>query len=274
MLEVGGVHRARRPQHDRRLVLGCRRDRPQRVEQQRRVVVDGTHAMAGEQLGHQSRHRDPVLDHVRDPRRSADVVLEHAPAAVAVSHEVAAADVAVDAAGRADAVDRPRELLATDDQRPRHDPRLDDLVRVVDVVDERVQRPDPLRQAALDDRPLGAGQHPRHEVQRPGTVTTLAIGARHLERDPLLHEDRVAALAGGAERLRTEAIERGHQRPRVRQRPPTRVEQLVDAALRDRVSGGDRRHRLGFHLTHPTYLHRLRACVPRAPGQVPLGQVA
>ena len=58
VLEVGRVHRARRPQHDRRIALGGRRDRAQRVEQQRRVVLDGAHPVAGEQLRHQARHRD------------------------------------------------------------------------------------------------------------------------------------------------------------------------------------------------------------------------
>ena len=66
--------------------------------------------MAREQLRHQARHRDPVLEHVGDPRRRADVVLEHPPAPVAVADQITAGDVAVDAAGGADAVHRPREL--------------------------------------------------------------------------------------------------------------------------------------------------------------------
>jgi hypothetical protein len=80
VLEVGAVERARGPQHDGRIGVGGGRDRAQRVEQQRRVVVDRPHPVAGEQLGHQPRHRDAVLEHVGDPRGRADVVLEHAPA--------------------------------------------------------------------------------------------------------------------------------------------------------------------------------------------------
>ena len=140
------------------------------------------------------------------PGRRAHVVLEHAPASVAAAHEVAAGDVAVDAAGGADSVHGPREAGAADDQRPRHDPGADDLVGVIDVVDERVQRPDPLCEPALDRRPLGRGQHPRHQVQRPRPVAALAVGSGHLERDPLLHEDRVAPLPGGRERLRSQAL--------------------------------------------------------------------
>ena len=166
MLEVGAVQRPGGPQHDGRVALGDGRDRLQRLEQQRRIVVDRPHAVAGEQLGHEPRHRQPVLEHVGDPRRRAHVVLEHAPAAVAAAHEVAAAHVRVDAAGRADAVHRPREARPADDQRPRHDARAHDLARVVDVVDERVQRADPLRQAALDHGPLRGGQDARDQIER------------------------------------------------------------------------------------------------------------
>ena len=112
VLEVGRVQRARRPDDDRRLALGGGRDGAQRGEQQLRVVVDRPHAVLVEEAGQQARHRDAVLEHVGDPRRRADVVLEHLPRAVGVAHEVAAGDVAVDAAGRADAVRGAREVAA------------------------------------------------------------------------------------------------------------------------------------------------------------------
>ena len=154
VLEVGGVQRPGRPDDDGGLALGGGRDGAQRGEQELRVVVDRPHAVLVEEAGQQARHRDAVLQHVGDPRRRADVVLEHLPRAVRVAHEVAAGDVAVDAAGRADAVRGAGEVAAADDQPPRHDPRADDLARVVDVVDEAVQRADALREAALDVRPL------------------------------------------------------------------------------------------------------------------------
>ena len=72
---------------------------------------------------------------------------------------------------------------------------------VIDVVDERIERPDPLGQATLDRGPLGRGEHPRDEIERPGSVAALAVAGRHLERDALLHEDRVAAPARGVEPL-------------------------------------------------------------------------
>ena len=223
VLEVGGVERAGRPDDDRRLLLALGRgDLAQRVGQQRRVVVDGPHPVGVEQPRQQAQHRDAVLEHVGDAARGADVVLEHLPGAVGVAHEVAAGDVAVDAAGRADAVRLARERGPGDDQLPRHDAVVDDLAPVVDVVDEAVQRADALGQAALDLRPLGGRDHPRDEVQRERPVADRPVDVRPagVERDPLLHEDRVAAAAGVGQLLAAELGERAGQRLGVRARAP------------------------------------------------------
>ena len=230
MLEVGGVERARRPDDDRRLLLALGRgDLAQRVGQQRRVVVDGPHAVGVEQPRQQAQHRDAVLEHVGDAARGADVVLEHLPGAVGVAHEVAAGDVAVDAAGRPDPVRLARERGPRDDQLPRHDAVVDDLAPVVDVVDEAVQRADALGQAALDLRPLVGRDHPRDEVQRERPVADRPVHVRPagVERDPLLHEDRVAAAAGVGQLLAAELGERAGQRLGVRARGSGRGEDLV-----------------------------------------------
>ena len=154
VLEVRRVGRPGRPHDDRRLALRRRRHRAQRAQQQLRVVVDRAHAVGGEQLGHEPRHRRAVLEHVGDARGDAHVVLDHLPRAVAVAHEVAAGDVRVDAARRADAVNGAREVRAGGHQPPRHEALAHDLARVVDVVDEVVERADALREAALDVAPF------------------------------------------------------------------------------------------------------------------------
>jgi len=170
-----------------------------------------------------------VLEHVRDPARRADVVLEHLPAAVAVADEIAAGDVAVDAARRADAVRGAGEARAGDDQLPRDEPVVDDLAPVVDVVDERVERPDALGEAALDRRPLAGRDDPRHEVERERAVADRSVGVRAggIERDALLREDRVASAAGLRERLWPERLQRIDERPGVGARRPVRLEHLV-----------------------------------------------
>ena len=194
-------------------------------------MVDGAHAVLGEELGHQARHRHAVLEHVGDARRRADVVLEHPPRAVGVAHEVAAGDVRVDAARRADAVHDAGEVAARDDQAPRHDAGAHDLARVVDVVDERVERADALRQPALDRDPLVGRDDPRHEVQRERAVLG-AVLAGQLEGDALLHEDRVAPAAGGGQVLGPHVLKGGDELRGVRRRGAARSgEDLVEEAL-------------------------------------------
>ena len=66
-----------------------------------RVLVDRAHAVAVEERGEDALQRLAALEHVADARRGAQVVLQHEVAAVAVAHEVGAADMGVDvAAGR------------------------------------------------------------------------------------------------------------------------------------------------------------------------------
>ena len=162
------------------------------------------------------------------PARGADVVLEHLPRAVGVAHEVAARHVAVDAAGRPDPVRGAGELRPRDHERPRHDAVVDDLAPVVDVVDEAVERPDPLRQPALDRAPLVDRQDPRHEVERERAVDrAVAVGAADLERDPLAHEDRVAAAPRLDQAVVAERLERGRQRGSVSARRAAAFEHLV-----------------------------------------------
>jgi hypothetical protein len=230
VLEVGRVERAGRPDDDRRLLFALGRgDLAQRVGQQRRVVVDRPHAVGVEQPRQQAQHRDAVLEHVGDPARGAHVVLEHLPGAVGVAHQVAAGDVAVDAARRPDAVRLAREGGPRDDQLPRHDAVVDDLAPVVDVVDEAVERADPLGQSALDLGPLGGGDDARDEVERERAVAHRPVEVRTagVERDPLLHEDRVAAAAGVGELVAAELGQRAGQRLGVGAGAARRGEDLV-----------------------------------------------
>jgi hypothetical protein len=112
---------------------------------------------------------------------------------------------------------------------------MHDLAAVVDVIDEVVERADALRQPALDPRPLGGRDDARHEVERERAVAHRSIGVRSggVERDPLLHEDRVAPAAGRGERVRPELLEGVDERLRVRPGRPVRVQHLVVEALAD-----------------------------------------
>ena len=91
-------------------------------------------------------------------------------------------------------------------------PLAEDLLAVVDVLDEAVERAHALRQPALDDRPLVGRQDARHEVERERPVAAgAAVGPGGVEGDALLDEDGVAPLARGPEPLAAQAAEHGGQ---------------------------------------------------------------
>jgi hypothetical protein len=98
---------------------------------------------------------------------------------------------------------------------------------VVDVVDEVVQRADALRQAALDVAPFLTAEHARHQIQRERSFMGWPATAARLERDPLLHEDRVAPASGVHQALRTKSLELLDQRARRGARRAVELEQLV-----------------------------------------------
>ena len=104
------------------------------------------------------------------PLGHAQVVLEHVVAAAAVgvggAHDVDAGDVRVDAAGHLDALHLGAVLRVAEHLLGRDDARLQDLLAVVDVVEEAVQRRDPLAQPPLQLAPLVRRDDARDQVER------------------------------------------------------------------------------------------------------------
>ncbi len=129
-----------------------------------------------EHLGEHLLRDHAVLEHVRDARRHAQVVLEHVDRAVAIAHEIRAADVGPDAVRRLAADARRQKIRGRRDDVVGHDAVFDDAPVVVEIVDEVVQRLQPLDQAALDARPLRRLDRARDDVERPRAVDVLAFG--------------------------------------------------------------------------------------------------
>jgi hypothetical protein len=74
------------------------------------------------------------------------------------------------------------EVLRVLEQLGREHAVGDDPLVVVQVVDEHVDRPEPLGESGLDATPLRRGDDPRDDVERPGPVDATAVGV-HRERD-------------------------------------------------------------------------------------------
>ena len=200
VLEVGRVVDAGAEQHDRRIADAGRGRGAQRVEQRGDEAGHRLHLLFEEQPGEHPGQRLPVLDHVGDARRHAQVVLQDAHDAVGAADEVDAGEVDAHARGRPDAGRGAAEVAAREDERVRDDAVAQHVAIAVDVVEERLEGAHPLHDAGLDVVPLVLGDQPRHEVQREDP---LLAGRR--ERDPLLQE------AAGAHRAALVEIAGGQQ---------------------------------------------------------------
>ena len=109
-------------------------------------------------------------------------------------------------------VDVPRHLQpdalaavsgGAEDQLGRDDPVLEDQPLVIDVVNEKVERPNPLLEPALDAVPLGRRDQPGDRVERDDPLDAL-LAAVDRERDPLLPHRQVGDLVAALQLLRAE----------------------------------------------------------------------
>ncbi len=157
-------------------------------------MVHGADALLREELGEEPHHHLAVFQHVRDARGRAQVVLEHVVLAVGVAHDVHARHMRVDSARHVDAHHLAAELRVLVHLLGGNLAGLDDLLGVVDVVQEAVQRGHALSQSPREDVPLARGDHVRNDVERnqPLGPGSLAI---HGERDADAVEEEVRGVA-------------------------------------------------------------------------------
>ncbi len=195
VLVVRGVVDAGRQHDDGRILDALGRARAQRLQQAVRVVADRPHPHRREQLGQGLRHDAAVRDDVAHAARHAHVVLEHPPGAELVADDVDAGDVHAHAVGADDAGGLPVVVGRRADQRRGDHPVAHRVLRAVHVGEEPLERAHPLRDARLDDAPVGCRDDPRHGVEREG-----ALLAREVEGDAL-REVRARQRVGASAEL-------------------------------------------------------------------------
>jgi hypothetical protein len=145
----------------------------QRLEQQAGVVLDWMHALAREQLREQPHHHLAVLEHVRHARGRAQVVFQHVVLAVIVAHEVDAGDVRVHLVRQVEAEHRHLVGLVGEHLLGGNHAGLENLLPVVDVVEEAVERVDALAQALGEPFPFGSTTCARATASTiPGAAST------------------------------------------------------------------------------------------------------
>jgi len=156
----------------------------------------------GKQLGEQPHHHLAVLEHVAHAAGHAQVVFQHVVGAAAVglrrAHDVDARDMRVDLARQVHTHHLGAELAVLEHVLGRHDAGLEDLLTVVDVVQEAVQRRHALRQALLHAGPFIAGDDARDQVegdQPLGAGAVFVFGAVDREGDADAAEDHLGFMA-------------------------------------------------------------------------------
>ncbi len=110
-----------------------------------------------------------------------------------------------------------RKLAGRADDVGGDDAVLDDLLVVVDVVDEQVQRADPLLEAPLDPVPFGGRHDPGDEIEGKDPLGAGAV-AVHVERDPHVQERALGRL------LPAQQLAVRHRLDQLDQRPGGRLE--------------------------------------------------
>ena len=153
VLEVSAVVHPRGEQHDGGVRDAARRDALEVLEEHVRILLDRRHGVMRKQLGKQSHHHLPILEHVGNARRCAQIVFEHAEVAPGVTHDVDPGDVGVDLAGDVHTLHLRPVLRVAKHSLGRDHPCPQNMLLVVDVADKGVQRAHALRESCLESRP-------------------------------------------------------------------------------------------------------------------------
>jgi hypothetical protein len=126
-----------------------------------------------------------ILDDVRHTRRRAQVVLQHAPGAGGVADQIDAGDVDAHATRRLEAAQHRPVARGPEDHLGWDQPRREDLLIAVDVVEEHRQRAQALLQPALELAEVVGGDDPRQQAERKDLLGAARIAVDR-ERHALL----------------------------------------------------------------------------------------
>ena len=177
------------------------------------------------QSGKRLLHGSTAGQHVRDPRRNPQIVLQYREAVVG-PHDIRAADGDVYVVGHLQPLHLDPVLRTSQDQVVGHDSVAQRPAFVVDVPEEEVERGQALLETPVDVIPLGRREQPRDAVDGDDLFGCLAR-ADHGEGDPFVDEAACYALLKLRQLLRRCRRERRAQPPRCPAEASVRAEHLV-----------------------------------------------
>src|ERR1700722_1117969 len=136
-------------------------------------MIDGTDVGVAEQFREDPFHDLARGEHVRNAARDAKVVFQDHELAVGKTDQVGTHHRDIDISGGNDATHLTAEMFAAINHFARHDAVSQTTAFVVDIAQKHVESSDALRQAPLDDVPLGAGNNAGQKVVREDAFGTL-----------------------------------------------------------------------------------------------------
>jgi hypothetical protein len=169
---IAGVEPARRQQPDARFGAPARRRQPvAHPREERCVAFDVQPRLQSAQC---PRHRQPVFERIARPRRRAQMVGQHAPAAFRTATQIGGEEMQMLAARRLHPHHRAHEERAARDQRRRKLTPRDQSAGAVDVGDHAFHQLGTLGDAAFDPCPFVPVDQQRDRRQRPGALVAFA----------------------------------------------------------------------------------------------------
>ncbi len=141
-----------------------------------------------------------VLERVARARGRLRAIGQQPPAPVGRARQVRGVHVQPGAVERPQALAGPQVVRVAERQLGRHVTFGQQALRTVQVGEQRVQQPRALRDAGLDDLPLGGRQHEGQRVQGPGPIRALRIRV-HVVGDAVFDDEPARQLQRTAYRI-------------------------------------------------------------------------
>ena len=180
MLKVGAVEAPRGHHHDARVIH--QRAFAQGLQEVARVTLHWRNVMLLEHLRIEAHHHLTVFEHVGDAGRRTQVILQHVVLTVVIAHHIDAGDMGIGVVWQVDALHARLILLVGQHLLGRDQPRAQNILLMIDVIEEGVERFHPLANAAVNALPLPGGYDPRHAIKRDQPLGSLIL-AVHVKGD-------------------------------------------------------------------------------------------
>ncbi len=164
-----------------------RYQRAQHRQQFLRIMLDRSDPCGAEDVREGAAHHVAVGQHVRDAGRHAQIVLQHDEGAILAADQIGAADIDVGAVRDGEPTHLAAVMVRAVNQLARHHAVLQHQAVAIDILQEKVERRDALRQPALDARPFGGRDDARQKIGRDDALCGLGVRIDR-EGDALMQE--------------------------------------------------------------------------------------